>query len=107
MSRVEVPPISSTLSSRLGSNNVISFNPEFRRNQQSIRLDNDYEERPYQGFTIRGISNTKEMPKPITIKGGSGPTTVLITGLDRGTNSDDVRVRSQMAIINGKLMVVI
>jgi hypothetical protein len=51
-----------------------------------------YEDRPFRGFTIRGISNTVETPEPISIQGGAGPTTILITGLSRGSNSQDVQV---------------
>lgn len=69
--------------SRLGNDDVINFNPENRRKQN---------DGSFQGFTIRGISNTQEEPMTFAIKGESGPTTVLITGLDKGSNSDDVMV---------------
>ncbi|OBZ84826.1 hypothetical protein A0J61_07134 [Choanephora cucurbitarum] len=43
-------------------------------------------------FPIRGRSNTVNTRPPLSIKGESGPTTVLITGLDPGTNSEDVEI---------------
>ncbi|KAI8355551.1 hypothetical protein BD560DRAFT_449503 [Blakeslea trispora] len=43
-------------------------------------------------FSIRGRSHTVNNRAPLSIKGESGPTTVLITGLDPGANSDDVAI---------------
>lgn len=45
-----------------------------------------------QGISIRGRSNTATARPGISIRGESGPTTVLMTGLDAYANSDDVRV---------------
>ncbi|CAO0793721.1 unnamed protein product [Mucor circinelloides] len=45
-----------------------------------------------QGISIRGRSNTATARPGISIRGESGPTTVLMTGLDAYTNSDDVRL---------------
>ncbi|CEP12399.1 hypothetical protein [Parasitella parasitica] len=45
-----------------------------------------------QGISIRGRSNTATARPGISIRGESGPTTVLMTGLDSYTNSDDVRI---------------
>ncbi|KAI8641565.1 hypothetical protein BD408DRAFT_418026 [Parasitella parasitica] len=45
-----------------------------------------------QGISIRGRSNTATARSGISIRGESGPTTVLMTGLDPYTNSDDVRI---------------
>lgn len=42
-------------------------------------------------FSIRGRSNAGNA-RPLTIKGESGPTTVLVTGLDPMANSEDVKV---------------
>ncbi|CAO3630780.1 unnamed protein product [Mucor fragilis] len=47
---------------------------------------------PGQGISIRGRSNTATARPGISIRGESGPTTVLMTGLDVYTNSDDVRL---------------
>ncbi|KAF1798254.1 hypothetical protein V8B55DRAFT_1395780 [Mucor lusitanicus] len=47
---------------------------------------------PGQGISIRGRSNTATARPGISIRGESGPTTVLMTGLDAYTNSDDVRL---------------
>lgn len=44
-------------------------------------------------FSIRGRSNTVVPSQGLSIRGESGPTLVLVTGLDPGTNDDDVRVR--------------
>ena len=45
-----------------------------------------------QGISIRGRSNTATARPGLSIRGESGPTTVLMTGLDAYANSDDVRV---------------
>lgn len=45
-----------------------------------------------QGISIRGRSNTATARPGLSIRGESGPTTVLMTGLDAYCNSDDVRV---------------
>ncbi|KAI9281614.1 hypothetical protein BY458DRAFT_499114 [Sporodiniella umbellata] len=42
-------------------------------------------------ISIRGRSNAAS-PSGLSIKGESGPTLVLISGLDRGTNSEDIRL---------------
>ncbi|KAK4521678.1 heme binding [Mucor velutinosus] len=47
---------------------------------------------PGQGISIRGRSNTATARPGISIRGESGPTTVLMTGLDAYANSDDVRL---------------
>ncbi|KAG2207249.1 hypothetical protein INT46_008867 [Mucor plumbeus] len=45
-----------------------------------------------QGISIRGRSNTATARPGLSIRGESGPTTVLMTGLDAYANSDDVRL---------------
>jgi hypothetical protein len=42
-------------------------------------------------FSICGRSNTGNA-RPLSIKGESGPTTVLVTGLDPMANSEDLKV---------------
>jgi hypothetical protein len=42
-------------------------------------------------FYISGRSTTGNA-RPLTIKGESGPTTILVSGLDPMTNSEDVKV---------------
>lgn len=45
-------------------------------------------------FSIRGRSATAApTPGGYTIKGESGPTLLLVTGLDPGANDDDLKVR--------------
>ncbi|CEG67085.1 hypothetical protein RMATCC62417_03558 [Rhizopus microsporus] len=63
--------------------------------QQTTRITGSAYERPVidgrSSISIRGRSNVTPPSSGLTIKGESGPTTVLISGLDRGANSEDVR----------------
>lgn len=43
-------------------------------------------------FSIRGRSSTVTNTSGLSIRGESGPTLILVTGLDPGTNDDDVKV---------------
>ncbi|KAI8879648.1 hypothetical protein K501DRAFT_226229 [Backusella circina FSU 941] len=47
---------------------------------------------PRAQFSIRGRSNTITRPAGLSIRGESGPSTVLISNLDPRTNSEDVKV---------------
>ncbi|GAA5795897.1 hypothetical protein HPULCUR_001261 [Helicostylum pulchrum] len=42
-------------------------------------------------FSIRGRSSTAANTSGLSIRGESGPTLILVTGLDPGTNDDDVK----------------
>lgn len=83
----------SILGSRLGprSQQTQSVIP-----QQTTRITGSAYERSVidgrSSISIRGRSNVTPPSSGLTIKGESGPTTVLISGLDRGANSEDVRV---------------
>lgn len=46
-------------------------------------------------FSIRGRSSTVGNTSGLSIRGESGPTLVLVTGLDPGTNDDDVKVKKK------------
>lgn len=76
---------------RLGNKATpISMIPSEQRNPLPMR--NNFESTPGRGFTIRGISNTSNTSRPSSLRENSGPTTVLVTGLDQLANSEDVRV---------------
>ncbi|KAI9487070.1 MAG: hypothetical protein EXX96DRAFT_551715 [Benjaminiella poitrasii] len=93
--------ISTNGSSRLGSSSSAisstrAYQPPSPREHHSMRIDAiPYERKPSERlneFTIRGRSNTAVARPGLSIKGESGPTTVLVTGLDPGANSEDVRI---------------
>jgi hypothetical protein len=44
-------------------------------------------------FSIRGRSTTAAPTAGLSIKGESGPTLLLVTGLDPGANDDDLKVK--------------
>ncbi|KAI7900742.1 uncharacterized protein BX663DRAFT_516355 [Cokeromyces recurvatus] len=99
-SKEEQPRIKSVIttnSSRLGTTISRVREPlSPPRENRGMRIDAmAYEPRPSERmgeFTIRGRSNTAVARPGLSIKGESGPATVLITGLDPGANSEDVRI---------------
>ncbi|KAG1496576.1 hypothetical protein G6F46_007072 [Rhizopus delemar] len=80
----------SIVSSRLGSQQLQQLAPTQRIIADPVYERPAIEERS--SISIRGRSNTASSSIGFSIKGESGPTTVLISGLDRGTNSEDVRI---------------
>ncbi|KAI8994856.1 hypothetical protein BDB01DRAFT_213147 [Pilobolus umbonatus] len=78
--------LSSMLQSRLGKKTEEAV-PEERITRAADVTRND---RPI--LSIRGRSHITPNTTGFSIKGESGPTTVLLTGLDKGANSDDVKV---------------
>lgn len=54
-------------------------------------------------LSIRGRSNTIARPAGLSIRGESGPSTVLISNLDPRTNSEDVKVRAKQKGLGIKL----
>ncbi|KAG0951935.1 hypothetical protein G6F32_004720 [Rhizopus arrhizus] len=87
--------ISNVLSSRLGPRHNITTTPTVITATKSTRTAATFD-RPVaekgSSLSIRGRSHATSSPSGLSIKGESGPTTVLIAGLDRGTNSEDVRL---------------
>lgn len=100
-----------SIQSRIGNNNnrVNKKSPSIENKsllggrlgkQQGGKESNRVETHIYQrsaspavsNFSIRGRSNTVAPSQGLSIRGESGPTLVLVTGLDPGTNDDDVKV---------------
>ncbi|KAG1196932.1 hypothetical protein G6F35_012897 [Rhizopus arrhizus] len=90
MGNVRAVKGTSVVSSRLGSQQPQQLAPTQRMIAEPVYERPAIEERST--ISIRGRSNTASSPIGFSIKGESGPTTVLISGLDRGTNSEDVRI---------------
>ncbi|RCH77685.1 hypothetical protein CU098_004791, partial [Rhizopus stolonifer] len=83
------PEVKSVLTGRLGTRpSPKQISPEPMRMDTYIR---PVEERSTD-FSIRGRSNMANARPQLSIKGESGPTTVLVTGLDPGANSEDVKI---------------
>ncbi|KAG1045309.1 hypothetical protein G6F43_011297 [Rhizopus delemar] len=87
--------ISNGLSSRLGPRHNTTTTPTVITATKSTRTAAAFD-RPVaekgSSLSIRGRSHAASSPSGLSIKGESGPTTVLIAGLHRGTNSEDVRL---------------
>ncbi|CAO3690813.1 unnamed protein product [Rhizopus stolonifer] len=82
--------VSSILTSRLGPRQ--QQQPHIIPKQESPRIYERPAVEERSSISIRGRSNVPTPSSGLSIKGESGPTLVLISGLDRGTNSEDIRL---------------
>ncbi|KAG1463059.1 hypothetical protein G6F56_005373 [Rhizopus delemar] len=82
--------VSSILTSRLGSRQ--QQQPHIIPKQESPRIYERPAVEERSSISIRGRSSVATHSSGLSIKGESGPTLVLVSGLDRGTNSEDVKL---------------
>lgn len=92
--------LSSPLAGRLGKQQQVENNTIYQRSAptsmiSSVPIAPAATSNVVSNFSIRGRSSTASNMSGLSIRGESGPTLVLVTGLDPGTNDDDVKVISE------------